>query len=162
VCFHDNFGFIEKLHFSNFIGNTNHLELAQEVKYSLTTSRNGITGGNYIPADNVRLLPRPRRSFHCHKLPNRGESSLRSQRLENNWRSNLPRHKHRQKQRSAGTEVNPQQHGRFFTLKNLDLSMHYEVFGQPLEKWQHYNCSFVPSEVGSDVTLYNGRKLFRL
>lgn len=45
-------------HFSNFIGNTNHLELGQEVEYSLTNSRNGITGGNCIPAENVRLLPR--------------------------------------------------------------------------------------------------------
>jgi cold shock CspA family protein len=62
----DNFGFIETLehdqevffHFSNFIGNTNHLELGQEVEYSLTISRNGITGGNCIPAENVRLLPR--------------------------------------------------------------------------------------------------------
>lgn len=62
----DNFGFIETLehdqevffHFSNFIGNTNHLELGQEVEYSLTASRNGITGGNCIPAENVRLLPR--------------------------------------------------------------------------------------------------------
>jgi cold shock CspA family protein len=63
----DNFGFIETLehdqevffHFSNFIGNTNHLELGQEVEYSLSPSRsvNG-NGGNCIPAENVRLLPR--------------------------------------------------------------------------------------------------------
>lgn len=63
----DNFGFIETLehdqevffHFSNFIGNTAHLELGQEVEYSLTSSRSGITqGGNCIPAENVLLLPR--------------------------------------------------------------------------------------------------------
>lgn len=61
----DNFGFIETLerdqevffHFSNFIGNTNHLELGHEVEYSLTT-RNGMNSGNCIPAENVRLLPR--------------------------------------------------------------------------------------------------------
>jgi hypothetical protein len=62
--------------------------------------------------------------------------------------------------------VNPYQPGRFFTLNNLDLVMHFDVFGQPLDKWQlpmeHYNYSFVPPEVGSDVTLYNGRKLFML
>lgn len=34
------------------------MELGQEVEYSLTASRNGITGGNCIPAENVRLLPR--------------------------------------------------------------------------------------------------------
>jgi outer membrane protein assembly factor BamE (lipoprotein component of BamABCDE complex) len=34
------------------------LELGREVEYSLTTSRNCITGGNYISAENVRLLPR--------------------------------------------------------------------------------------------------------
>lgn len=68
----DNFGFIETLehdqevffHFSNFIGNTNHLELGQEVEYSLTASRNGITGGNCIPAENVRLLPRGHNLFY--------------------------------------------------------------------------------------------------
>jgi cold shock CspA family protein len=46
-------------HFSNFIGNTNHLELGQEVEYSLSPTRNGVNaGGNCIPAENVRLLPR--------------------------------------------------------------------------------------------------------
>lgn len=60
----ENFGFIETLehdqevffHFSNFIGNTNHLELGQEVEYSLAT-RSGMSG-NCVPAENVRLLPR--------------------------------------------------------------------------------------------------------
>lgn len=62
--------------------------------------------------------------------------------------------------------VNNYQPGRFFTLNNLDMVMHYDVFGQPKEKWQlpmeHYNYSFVPPEFGSDVTLYNGKKLFML
>lgn len=68
----ENFGFIETLehdqevffHFSNFIGNTNHLELGHEVEYSLTTSRNGSNSGNCIPADNVRLLPRGKLIFN--------------------------------------------------------------------------------------------------
>lgn len=61
----DNFGFIETLlhdqevffHFSNFIGNTNHLELGHEVEYTLST-RNGINAGNCIPAENVKVLPK--------------------------------------------------------------------------------------------------------
>jgi len=43
------------------IGNTNHLELGQEVEYSLSPTRNPTInngGGNCIPAENVRLLPR--------------------------------------------------------------------------------------------------------
>jgi hypothetical protein len=47
------------------------LELGQEVEYSLTISRNGITGGNCIPAENVRLLPRGKTrqhdSYRLHK-----------------------------------------------------------------------------------------------
>lgn len=62
--------------------------------------------------------------------------------------------------------VNPAQPGRFFTLNNLDFVTHYDVFGEKKEFWQlpmdNYNYSFVPPEVTSDLTLYNGQKLFVL
>uniref|UniRef100_A0A182RTV0 Cold shock domain-containing protein E1 n=1 Tax=Anopheles funestus TaxID=62324 RepID=A0A182RTV0_ANOFN len=61
----ENFGFIETVehdqevffHFSNFIGNSNTLELGQEVEYTLST-RNAINAGNCIPAENVKVLPK--------------------------------------------------------------------------------------------------------
>lgn len=62
--------------------------------------------------------------------------------------------------------VNPQQPGRFYTLHNLDSVKHFDVFGEKKEFWQlpreHYNYSFVPSDVISDLTLFNGQKLFML
>lgn len=64
--------------------------------------------------------------------------------------------------------VNDQQPGRFFTLNNLDLVEHFDVFGgERKEFWQlpsteHYNYSFIPSDVISELTLFNGRKLFML
>lgn len=59
----ENFGFIETLqhdeevffHFSNFIGNPSHLELGQEVEYTLS-KRNGSNSGNCLPAENVKIL----------------------------------------------------------------------------------------------------------
>lgn len=61
----ENFGFIETLqhdeevffHFSNFLGNPSHLELGQEVEYTLS-KRNGSNAGNCLPAENVKILPR--------------------------------------------------------------------------------------------------------
>ncbi|XP_029732311.1 cold shock domain-containing protein E1 isoform X2 [Aedes albopictus] len=61
----ENFGFIETLehdqevffHFSNFIGNTNALELGHEVEYSLST-RSAVNAGNCIPAENVKVIPK--------------------------------------------------------------------------------------------------------
>ncbi|XP_053672561.1 cold shock domain-containing protein E1 [Anopheles nili] len=61
----ENFGFIETVehdqevffHFSNFVGNSNSLELGQEVEYTLST-RNAINAGNCIPAENVKVLPK--------------------------------------------------------------------------------------------------------
>ncbi|XP_035793384.1 cold shock domain-containing protein E1-like [Anopheles albimanus] len=61
----ENFGFIETVehdqevffHYSNFIGNSNTLELGQEVEYMLST-RNAINAGNCIPAENVKVLPK--------------------------------------------------------------------------------------------------------
>uniref|UniRef100_A0A182WM01 CSD domain-containing protein n=1 Tax=Anopheles minimus TaxID=112268 RepID=A0A182WM01_9DIPT len=61
----ENFGFIETVehdqevffHFSNFIGNSNTLELGQEVEYTLST-RNALNAGNCIPAENVKVLPK--------------------------------------------------------------------------------------------------------
>lgn len=61
----ENFGFIETLehdqevffHFSNFIGNTNTLELGHEVEYSLST-RSAVNAGNCIPAENVKVIPK--------------------------------------------------------------------------------------------------------
>uniref|UniRef100_A0A182N204 CSD domain-containing protein n=1 Tax=Anopheles dirus TaxID=7168 RepID=A0A182N204_9DIPT len=61
----ENFGFIETVehdqevffHFSNFVGNSNTLELGQEVEYTLST-RNAINAGNCIPAENVKVLPK--------------------------------------------------------------------------------------------------------
>lgn len=61
----ENFGFIETLqhdeevffHFSNFIGNPSHLELGQEVEYTLS-KRNGSNSGNCLPAENVKILSR--------------------------------------------------------------------------------------------------------
>lgn len=59
----ENFGFIETLehdeevffHFSNFQGNSNNLELGQEVEYTLS-KRNGSSAGNCLPAENVKVL----------------------------------------------------------------------------------------------------------
>uniref|UniRef100_A0A182QFF3 CSD domain-containing protein n=1 Tax=Anopheles farauti TaxID=69004 RepID=A0A182QFF3_9DIPT len=64
IC-QENFGFIETVehdqevffHFSNFVGNSNTLELGQEVEYTLST-RNAINAGNCIPAENVKVLPK--------------------------------------------------------------------------------------------------------
>ncbi|XP_062542729.1 cold shock domain-containing protein E1 isoform X1 [Armigeres subalbatus] len=61
----ENFGFIETFehdqevffHFSNFIGNTNALELGHEVEYSLST-RSAVNAGNCIPAENVKVIPK--------------------------------------------------------------------------------------------------------
>lgn len=61
----ENFGFIETLqhdeevffHFSNFNGNPGHLELGQEVEYTLS-KRNGSNAGNCLPAENVQILPK--------------------------------------------------------------------------------------------------------
>lgn len=61
----ENFGFIETVehdqevffHFSNFVGNSNTLELGHEVEYTLST-RNAINAGNCIPAENVKVLPK--------------------------------------------------------------------------------------------------------
>lgn len=61
----ENFGFIETIqhdeevffHFSNFMGNSNSLELGQEVEYTLS-KRNGSNSGNCLPAENVKILPR--------------------------------------------------------------------------------------------------------
>lgn len=61
----ENFGFIETIqhdeevffHFSNFMGNSNNLELGQEVEYTLS-KRNGSNSGNCLPAENVKILPR--------------------------------------------------------------------------------------------------------
>lgn len=61
----ENFGFIETVehdqevffHYSNFVGNSNTLELGQEVEYTLST-RNAINAGNCIPAENVKVLPK--------------------------------------------------------------------------------------------------------
>ena len=61
----ENFGFIETLqhdeevffHFSNFIGNPGHLELGQEVEYTLS-KRSGSNAGNCLPAENVKILTR--------------------------------------------------------------------------------------------------------
>ncbi|XP_059620079.1 LOW QUALITY PROTEIN: cold shock domain-containing protein E1-like [Phlebotomus argentipes] len=60
----ENFGFIETLdhdeevffHFSNFYGNTNNLELGQEVEYSLSTRGSTPSGGNCLPAENVKIV----------------------------------------------------------------------------------------------------------
>lgn len=62
----ENFGFIETLshteevffHFSNYMGNSNWLELGQEVEYTLSPSANTSTTGNCLPAENVRTLPK--------------------------------------------------------------------------------------------------------
>lgn len=62
----DNFGFIETVdhdeevffHFSNFHGNTANLELGQEVEYTLTNRGTISNGGNCLPAENVKVLPR--------------------------------------------------------------------------------------------------------
>ncbi|XP_052862597.1 cold shock domain-containing protein E1 [Anopheles cruzii] len=61
----ENFGFIETVehdqevffHFSNFVGNSNTLELGQEVEYTRST-RNAMNTGNCIPAENVKVLPK--------------------------------------------------------------------------------------------------------
>ena len=66
--------------------------------------------------------------------------------------------------------VNPQLPGRFFTLTDLDTVEHFDVFGEKKEFWQlpsadlehHHNYSFIPSEVISDLTLFDGQKLFML
>ncbi|GAB0096270.1 cold shock domain-containing protein E1 [Sergentomyia squamirostris] len=62
----ENFGFIETLdhdeevffHFSNFYGNTNNLELGQEVEYTLSTRGSTPSGGNCLPAENVKIVPK--------------------------------------------------------------------------------------------------------
>lgn len=66
VQLQENFGFIETLdhdeevffHFSNFYGNTNNLELGQEVEYSLSTRGSTPSGGNCLPAENVKIVPK--------------------------------------------------------------------------------------------------------
>lgn len=60
----DGFGFIETInhdeeiyfHFSNFIGNSNNLELGQEVEYTISTRPNSTTAGSCLPAENVKTL----------------------------------------------------------------------------------------------------------
>uniref|UniRef100_A0A1L8E1P0 Putative mitochondrial inner membrane n=1 Tax=Nyssomyia neivai TaxID=330878 RepID=A0A1L8E1P0_9DIPT len=62
----ENFGFIETLdhdeevffHFSNFYGNTNNLELGHEVEYTLSTRGTATSGGNCLPAENVKIVPK--------------------------------------------------------------------------------------------------------
>lgn len=62
--------------------------------------------------------------------------------------------------------VNQHQPGRFYTLDNLDSVSHFDVFGEKKEFWSlpvdHFNYSFLPPEVTSDLTLFNGRNLFML
>lgn len=62
--------------------------------------------------------------------------------------------------------VNQQQPGRFYTLSSLDAVTHFDTFGDKKEFWQlpqdSNNYSFIPPEVTSDLTLYNGRNLYKL
>lgn len=62
--------------------------------------------------------------------------------------------------------ANQQQPGRFFTLNNMDEVTHYDVFGEKKEFWKlpedRYNYSFIPPEVMTKLTLFNGHNVYSL